>query len=98
MTRISNLPQDIRESYASMAEQFAMYSDYTDSLVEEAMAQMNVKLQESMERERQEREKAQEREHQFIIGMITNGMSDELICKIARISIDALEKIKQSIH
>ena len=105
MTRLSNLPADIRESYASLAEQFAMYSDYTDSLVEEAMAQMNVKLQESMERERQERAKAQEeharaheREHQLISGMIIKGMPDEAICEIVGISVDALEKFKQSMH
>ncbi len=117
MTRISNLPQDIRESYASLAEQFAIYSDYTDRLVEEArekaLAQMNVKLQESMERERQERAKAQEeharaqeeaklkaqeREHQLISGMIIKGMPDEAICEIVGISTDELDKLKQSIH
>ena len=107
MTRISNLPQDVRESYASLAEQFAIYSDYTDRLVEEArekatekaLAQMNVKLQESMERERQEAKiKAQEREHQFIVGMIIKGVPDEAICEIARISKDELDTLKQSVH
>ncbi len=88
MTRISNLPQDIRESYASLAEQFAIYSDHTDWLVEEASRKAAEKAA----------EKAQEREHQLIIGMITNGMSDELICRITRISTDELEKLKQSIH
>ena len=59
---------------------------------------MNVKLQESMERERQERAKAQERERQFISGMIIKGMPDEAICEIVGISTDELDKLKQSIH
>ncbi len=88
MTRLNNLPSDIQKSYADIAEQFAMYSDYTDDLVEEASRKAGERAM----------ERGKEREHQLIAGMIIKGLTDEVICDIVGISKDELDKFKQSIH
>ena len=112
MIRLKNLPEDVLKAYSAQDKEYAKYSKYTESEKEEGRkevrAQMAAQIEQALAREKEAKVKAQEakaqaqeaqeRADQMVVGMIDKGIPDDVICQIAGVSQDELNKLKDSTH